>query len=103
MLLKRRIAEIRFSLVTLDYVSGDSRRIRFAALRHIRSCLSPRALAIKSADLSMSKIIFRLLFAVSIAGATAFTTIYVFAEETPAVIAEIFSCMLAAMICANYE
>lgn len=50
----------------------------------------------------MSTIIPSLLFAVSITGAVAFTIVYGFSQETPAV-AELFSCMLAAMICANVE
>jgi hypothetical protein len=50
----------------------------------------------------MSRIIRSLLFAVGIAGAGGFTTVYGLSQETPAV-AEVFSCMFVAMICANLE
>lgn len=51
----------------------------------------------------MGKMIPLVLVAAGIAGAMAVTTIYVLAQETSAVVAEVLICMFAAMICANLE
>jgi hypothetical protein len=63
-------------------------------------CLSAWGQTIKNAEVSMSSIILSLLSAVTITGGVAFTTVYGFSQEAPA-IAEVFSSIFVAMICAN--
>lgn len=51
----------------------------------------------------MTRVICRLFFGGIIAGATAFITVYAVEQEMTAAVAEVLSCILVAMFCADFE